>query len=65
MFYRRFGKTELRMPVLTCGGMRYQWKWQDVPPGEIPLDNQINLEATIRRAVEVCNRLQPDVIARK
>lgn len=39
------------MPVLTCGGMRYQWKWQDVPPQEIPPDNQANLEATIRQAV--------------
>lgn len=33
--------------------MRYQWKWQDVPPSEIPPDNQENLEATIRRAVEL------------
>ncbi len=41
------------MPVLTCGGMRYQWKWQDVPPQEIPADNQANLEATIRRAVDL------------
>lgn len=51
--YRRFGKTELQMPVLTCGGMRYQHKWQDVAPAEIPADNQANLEATIRRAVEL------------
>ena len=41
------------MPVLTCGGMRYQWKWQDVPPKEIPPDNQANLDATIRRAFEL------------
>jgi predicted aldo/keto reductase-like oxidoreductase len=41
------------MPVITCGGMRYQWKWQDVPPNEIPPDNQANLEATIRHAVEL------------
>jgi predicted aldo/keto reductase-like oxidoreductase len=53
MRYRRFGKTELQMPVLTCGGMRYQFKWQDVQPNEIPADNQANLEATIRRAVEL------------
>ncbi|MCW3096262.1 MAG: hypothetical protein JWL77_1880, partial [Chthonomonadaceae bacterium] len=24
------------MPVLSCGGMRYQFKWQDVLPEEIP-----------------------------
>lgn len=53
MKYRRYGKTELQMPVITCGGMRYQWKWQDVPPNEIPPDNQANLEATIRRAVDL------------
>lgn len=41
------------MPVFSCGGMRYQFKWQDVPPREIPAANQANLEATIRRAVEL------------
>ena len=51
MKYRRFGKTELQMPVISCGGMRYQYKWQDVNPSEVPPDNQANLEATIRRAV--------------
>lgn len=53
MKYRRFGKTELQMPVFSCGGMRYQHKWQDVPPGEIPADNQANLEATILRSLEL------------
>lgn len=41
------------MPVISCGGMRYQFKWQDVPPKDIPAANQRNLEATIRRAVEL------------
>ena len=41
------------MPVFSCGGMRYQFKWQDVPPAEIPADNQANLEATIRRSLDV------------
>ena len=53
MQYRRFGRTELQMPVFSCGGMRYQFKWQDVPQSEIPEDNQENLEATIRRSIEV------------
>ncbi|MEH2359385.1 aldo/keto reductase [Nostoc sp.] len=53
MLYRRFGRTELEMPVFSCGGMRYQFKWQDVPNNQIPADNQANLEATIRKAVEV------------
>lgn len=52
MQYRRFGKTELQMPVLTCGGMRYQQSWQDVPPGDIDAANQANLEATIHAAID-------------
>ncbi len=51
MQYRRFGRTELQMPVFSCGGMRYQYKWQDVPQTDVPPDNQSNLEATIRRAI--------------
>jgi predicted aldo/keto reductase-like oxidoreductase len=53
MEYRRFGRTGLAMPVLSCGGMRYQFKWQDVPPSDIPRENQENLEATVRRALEL------------
>lgn len=52
MNYRRFGRTELQMPVFSCGGMRYQFKWEDMPFDEIPEDNQHNLEATIRRALD-------------
>ena len=53
MKYRRFGRTELPMPVISCGGMRYQYKWQDVPPAEVPRADQENLAATIHRAVEL------------
>jgi predicted aldo/keto reductase-like oxidoreductase len=53
MKYRRFGRTELQMPVFSCGGMRYQFKWQDVDPHEIPSENQKNLDDTIRRAVSL------------
>src|SRR5262252_7423170 len=52
MKYRRFGRTGLSMPVFSCGGMRYQFKWQDVDPKDVPIDNQANLEACIHRAVE-------------
>lgn len=41
------------MPVFSCGGMRYQYKWQDLPQQDVPLDNQANLEATIRRSLDV------------
>jgi predicted aldo/keto reductase-like oxidoreductase len=53
MKYRRFGRTELAMPVISCGGMRYQHKWQDVKREVIPPDNQANLEACIHRALEL------------
>jgi uncharacterized protein len=41
------------MPVFSCGGMRYQHKWQDVQPNEIPPESQANLEACVRRALEL------------
>jgi len=53
MQYRQFGRTGLQMPLFSCGGMRYQFKWQDVPAWQISRDNQQNLEATIERAIEV------------
>ncbi|MEB3282742.1 MAG: aldo/keto reductase [Lyngbya sp.] len=52
MYYRRFGRTELPMPVFSCGGMRYQHQWKDIPAHQIPIENQKNLEATIRRSFE-------------
>ena len=53
MIYRRFGRTGLQIPVLSCGGMRYQHKWQDVPWNEIPAEGQANLEACIRRSLDL------------
>jgi hypothetical protein len=53
MKYRRFGRTELSMPVISCGGMRYQYKWEDVKPAEVPSDNQANLERCIHRALDL------------
>ncbi len=53
MRYRRFGKTNLQIPVISCGGMRYQAKWGDIKPEDVPAEGQKNLEATIRRAVDL------------
>ena len=53
MRYRRFGRTNLPMPVFSCGGMRYQQSWSDVPWDQVDQAGQANLEATIRRSVEV------------
>jgi predicted aldo/keto reductase-like oxidoreductase len=33
--------------------MRFQHKWQDVPPAEIPPENQANVEAIVARALEL------------
>lgn len=53
MQYRRFGRTELQIPVFSCGGMRYQHSWKDEPGWKIPKANQDNLDATIQRSVEL------------
>ena len=49
---KRFGRTELQMPVLTCGGMRYQQGWEDIDPKAIEKAGQENLAATIHYALE-------------
>jgi predicted aldo/keto reductase-like oxidoreductase len=41
------------MPVLTCGGMRYQQGWEDLDPSKIDPKGQQNLEACIHKALEV------------
>ena len=41
------------MPIFSCGGMRYQHRWNDAAPEEIPRKNQENLESTIHRALEL------------
>lgn len=51
MLTRRFGRTGLSMPVLTAGGMRYQASWD--PTAACSAENQANLEATVRRALEL------------
>ncbi len=51
MLTRRFGRTGLAMPVLTVGGMRFQEAWD--PSAPCSAENQANLEATVRRALDV------------
>lgn len=53
MLYRRFGRTELQMPVISCGGMRYQQSWQDLALEEITDESQRNVEACIHRSLEL------------
>jgi predicted aldo/keto reductase-like oxidoreductase len=52
MITRRFGRTGLDMPVLSCGGMRYQHSWNDKEVGGITVEGQLNLEACIRKALD-------------
>ena len=51
MLYRRFGRTEIRMPVFTCGAMRYQQSWNDKEA--ITPESQKNVEACVLRAFEL------------
>ena len=41
------------MPVFSCGGMRYQQSWDDIPPEKVEESVQRNLEATVLRALEL------------
>jgi len=51
MLYRRFGKTEIRMPVLSAGFMRCMQSWEDVPLEEVEGKSQANMESIIRAAL--------------
>ena len=53
MLYRRFGRTNLQMPVFSCGGMRYMQSWEDLGRDQIDVANQDNLRRTIHRAFEL------------
>lgn len=52
---RRFGKTNLQMPIISCGGMRFQQAWNDEPEDRksVTDETQKNLEATLRYALEL------------
>lgn len=51
---RRFGRTEIQMPVFSCGGMRFQQGWEKgMTLKDIKPENQRNLEATVHRSLEL------------
>jgi uncharacterized protein len=52
MEYRRFGRTGLPMPVISCGGMRFQHNW-DGKTDDIPDASHRNVEACVRRAFDL------------
>ena len=50
---RRFGRTELAMPVLSLGGMRFQQSWSDLEADVITQEAQSTVEKTLHHAVEL------------
>jgi uncharacterized protein len=51
VLYRRFGRTDIRMSVFSCGGMRAQQSWQRGKPVEDA--NQRNFDAVVARALAI------------
>lgn len=51
MEYRRFGKTDKKLSVITLGGMRYKHSWDD-PRHEIPDETLEQCVDTIKKAFE-------------
>ena len=49
---RRFGRTEIPMPVLSLGGMRFQQSWTDLEADAITDQSQRLLQSTLERAVQ-------------
>lgn len=51
MKYRRFGKTELQIPVISCGGMRFQESWNS--NDSISDESQQTVQHCVDRALEL------------
>ncbi len=49
---RRFGRTEINIPILSIGGMRFQQSWSDLSKGEITHNNQKNLIKILQFAAD-------------
>ena len=49
---RRFGRTELQMPVFTCGGMRFQQSWSGDESGALTAEKHRVLDRMIRSTVD-------------
>ena len=48
---RRFGRTELQIPVLSLGGMRFQQSWKDLNRDEIEKISQYNVEKILKKSI--------------
>ena len=52
MLYRTFGRTGLRMPVLSAGFMRAMQSWQDCEAASIERTSQETMEAVVQAALK-------------
>ena len=50
MQYRRFGRTNLKIPILSLGGMRFQKSWEQLDFSEISNDEQNKVENILNLA---------------
>ena len=50
MQYRRFGRTDLNVPVLSLGGMRFQKSWDQLDFTEIKYEEQNNVDNILNLA---------------
>ena len=50
MQYRRFGRTNLKIPVLSLGGMRFQKSWDQLNFSEISYEEQNKVENILHLA---------------
>ena len=44
MQYRRFGRTNLNIPILSLGGMRFQKSWDQLDFSEVSYEEQNKVE---------------------
>ncbi|WP_269621818.1 aldo/keto reductase [Prochlorococcus marinus] len=49
---RRFGRTEIHVPVLSLGGMRFQHSWKDLEGDKVSIENQRNIENILKFAAQ-------------
>ena len=50
MQYRRFGRTNLKIPILTLGGMRFQKSWDQLDFSEVSYQEQNKVENILNLA---------------
>ena len=53
MITRRFGRTELEIPLFSTGGMRYQQDWKSAVPEELDQKVQANVKSIITKSLQL------------